>query len=346
MSFEVPGWNLPQLAVPGKRQSKKVADSNNLNDSKLNPLIKKNRKKKPKVNDYVGSQNLNTPTKGLRTSKLVQVRVDLGDAKEGKTKDEIKLAGARFRSLNQRLYEIPSYEAAEYFQTDPKEFYHYHVGFREQTKAWPVNPVDLFISKMKNLREERSLSENRSPPHGLPGSLASTVCKSAPEADKNYSSSGKQSKLIIVDMGCGEARIASELLKGDDNLFDVKSFDLVAANEHVTVASMTDIPISDGYVDIVVFSLSLMNTDYGLALREAYRILKPGSGRLWIAEVSSRFDGKLLDDFRLSLHGTGFKIESVDRQNTHFFVMEARKIGKIAADNKFPSLKACLYKKR
>jgi ubiquinone/menaquinone biosynthesis C-methylase UbiE len=41
-------------------------------------------------------------------------------------------------------------------------------------------------------------------------------------------------------------------------------------------------------LDIGVFSLSLMGTNYVDFLREANRVIKPG-GKLFIAEVTSRF---------------------------------------------------------
>ena len=46
---------------------------------------------------------------------------------------------------------------------------------------------------------------------------------------------------------------------------------------------------ADNSVHAAVFSLSLMNTNYGDSLLEASRILRPG-GRTYIAEVESRFD--------------------------------------------------------
>jgi len=39
---------------------------------------------------------------------------------------------------------------------------------------------------------------------------------------------------------------------------------------------------------VVVFCLALMGTDYPSFLKEATRVLRPG-GKLWIAEVRSRF---------------------------------------------------------
>ena len=47
-----------------------------------------------------------------------------------------KLAGSRFRSLNEVLYTTPSAEAFKRFQADPTLFENYHAGFREQTLGW------------------------------------------------------------------------------------------------------------------------------------------------------------------------------------------------------------------
>ena len=36
------------------------------------------------------------------------------------------------------------------FQSDPKLFFDYHDGFREQVKSWPKNPLDMIIGEIKN----------------------------------------------------------------------------------------------------------------------------------------------------------------------------------------------------
>lgn len=51
-------------------------------------------------------------------------------------------------------------------------------------------------------------------------------------------------------------------------------------------------------MDVAVFCLALMGTDYGSFLQEAARVLRSG-GWLWIAEVRSRFvDAKGREDVR------------------------------------------------
>jgi len=82
-----------------------------------------------------------------------------------------KLQGAHFRMLNEELYTTPSTAAVDLFERDASLFEAYHIGFREQTKRWPQNPVELII---KELRKH-------------------------PRA------------WVIADLGCGDARVAQVL---------------------------------------------------------------------------------------------------------------------------------------
>ncbi|KAF9271659.1 25S rRNA (adenine645-N1)-methyltransferase, partial [Linnemannia elongata] len=75
---------------------------------------------------------------------------------------------------------------------------------------------------------------------------------------------------VIADLGCGDAQIAAELPK-----HNVLSFDLVAKNDRVTACDIAHLPLEDASVDVAIFCLSLMGTDFLKFLREAYRVLKP-----------------------------------------------------------------------
>ena len=77
-------------------------------------------------------------------------------------------------------------------------------------------------------------------------------------------------KLVVGDFGCGEACIAQAV----PNV--VHSFDLVAANPRVTACNMKNVPLSDNKLDVAIFCLSLMGTDYIDFIKEARRVLKPG----------------------------------------------------------------------
>ena len=79
-------------------------------------------------------------------------------------------------------------------------------------------------------------------------------------------------RMNIADLGCGEGRLAIEL-KDRPNL-KVKSYDLCATAEHVTVADIAHLPLKDCYLDVAVFCLSLMGSNHIEFLREARRCLK------------------------------------------------------------------------
>lgn len=126
---------------------------------------------------------------------------------------------------------------------------------------------------------------------------------------------GTQGKEIAVaDMGCGEARLAKDLPH-----LSVHSFDLVAANERITACDVSRTPLGDSVVDVVVFCLSLMGTNYGDFLVEARRILKPG-GVVIVAEVASRFDGQDPTAFKAAVARLGFLVD-----DAHPFVVIGRR---------------------
>ncbi len=189
----------------------------------------------------------------------------------------------------------------------PQLFESYHEGFRQQTRDWPVQPVDVAASWLS----------------GLP------------------------SDLVVADFGCGDAKLMRTVKQ------KVLSFDLVANAPGVTACNMADLPLADASVDVSVFSLALMGTDYGAFLEEAARVTRRG-GWLWIAEVRSRFGGggvEKKEDFRpfLScLAQLGFRLTKQDASNRMFVTWILKKDSDIGQKGglRWPKLKACVYKRR
>ncbi len=56
----------------------------------------------------------------------------------------------------------------------------------------------------------------------------------------------------------------------------------------VTKADIANLPLEDGNVDIAIFCLALMGTNWVDFIEEAFRILR-WKGELWVAEIKSRF---------------------------------------------------------
>ncbi|KAJ1965678.1 25S rRNA (adenine645-N1)-methyltransferase [Dispira parvispora] len=216
-----------------------------------------------------------------------------------------KLAGARFRHINEQLYTTPGHQSFTLFQKQPEIFHDYHRGFRSQVESWPVNPVDVLIDYIRQ----------------------------------------QPQSTVVADMGCGEAKIAQSVTQR------IHSFDLVAANDHITACDIAHTPLEDNVVDIVVFCLALMGTNYLDFLREAHRICKV-RGKLLIAEVVSRFTD--IDAFVKLLDSLGFALVRKDDSNKMFTLLELVKLRsrKQQKNNDLdlasaPSLlKPCIYKRR
>ena len=186
-----------------------------------------------------------------------------------------KLISARFRHLNETLYTRPSEEAFQLFADSPEMFDEYHEGFRRQVKVWPENPVDSFL---KDIRARGKIKfQGKGRPGAGPTPLSKTVL---PRTNQ---------ECTIADLGCGDARIAEALQVDKKKLrLDVKSFDLQSPSPLVTKADIANLPIPDGSVNVAIFCLALMGTNWVDFVEEAYRILH-WKGELWVAEIKSRF---------------------------------------------------------
>ncbi|CAL1391709.1 unnamed protein product [Linum trigynum] len=152
---------------------------------------------------------------------------------------------------------------------------------------------------------------------------------------------------VVADFGCGDARLAKNVKN------KVFSFDLISKDPSVIACDMSKTPLDSSTVDVAVFCLSLMGTDYPSYLNEAQRVLKPG-GWLLIAEVKSRFDpitgGADPNKFVKAISELGFTSVLKDFSNKmfilfHFQKKEKRESSKSKAIE-WPELKPCLYKRR
>ena len=220
-----------------------------------------------------------------------------------------KLLGARFRQINEFLYSSDSSSAFNHFKNNLNEFEKYHQGWRlQQQKGWPINPVDIIRELILQ------------------------------------ASSGKESNIAIADMGCGEATLMKSV--SNNRRYTVHSFDLVSQHPAVVACDISSTPLPNSSVDFAVFSLSLMNTNYGDSLVEAARILRAG-GKVFIAEVESRFDEKTRAFFVKCMELIGFMHLFTDTQFKVFVVFQFQLLKHSATRTvSWPPLKACQYKKR
>lgn len=218
-----------------------------------------------------------------------------------------KLISARFRHLNQTLYTEPSLKALQLFARDPQMFEDYHSGFRQQVTTWPSNPVDTFIETIRSRGAVR-LPNQKKP---MKGKFAPKAKKPVVEDANDLKSLAlprTQGVSIIADLGCGDARLAQTFVdSGDAHTLNLKilSYDLHSPHPLVTKADISKLPLEDGSVDIAIFCLALMGTNWISFIEEAERILH-WKGELWIAEIKSRF-GRVGKGGKVVEHSVGGK---------------------------------------
>ena len=222
-----------------------------------------------------------------------------------------KLVSSRFRYLNQTLYTTPSKSSYELFQNNPSFFTEYHEGFRRQVSSWPENPVDGFVkwirdrSKVGGNRADlgsqkaRFRKKNKEKTGNSDGRTYHVVAPVDTEGIEPLPRNARSGLSTIADLGCGDAQLAQKLSGlGDDappgpvfvkslNL-RIHSFDLAAPSPLISVADIRSLPLADSTVDIAIFCLALMGTNWTDFIEEAWRILR-WKGECWISEVGSRF---------------------------------------------------------
>jgi len=147
---------------------------------------------------------------------------------------------------------------------------------------------------------------------------------------------------VVADFGCGEAMLAASVPNR------VHSFDLYAVNDRVTVCEMSHVPLEKESVDVAVFCLSLMGTNFKDYIMEANRVLVR-NGVLLIAEVKSRMEESGLSNFIDFMEECGFVYEKSDKRNKMFLWFEFYKRDRgfySSKERTVALLKPCLYKKR
>ncbi len=133
--------------------------------------------------------------------------------------------------------------------------------------------------------------------------------------------------LVVGDFGCGEAFIAAE----SGSLHTVHSFDHVAIDKRVIACDIAHVPLEDESLDLAIFCLSLMGTNFTDYIREAHRCLRL-DGMLHIWEPTGYFDD--IKEFCTRLAGLGFDVMAPSVEGAFsrvYAVKNAKKVDKTAA---------------
>ncbi|PBP21076.1 ribosomal RNA-processing protein 8 [Diplocarpon rosae] len=211
-----------------------------------------------------------------------------------------KLISARFRHLNQTLYTTPSAHSLSLFAENPEMFSEYHEGFRRQVEVWPENPVDGYLAQIL------ARGKIKGPHRGNPLNKATKITETALPRTESI--------CTIADLGCGDAALATALQSHLKSLkLKIHSFDLQSPSSLVTKADIANLPLIDGTVDIAIFCLALMGTNWVDFIEEAFRILR-WKGELWVAEIKSRFGRVTGAGKKVVEHSVGNRKRPLDKK--------------------------------
>ena len=128
----------------------------------------------------------------------------------------------------------------------------------------------------------------------------------------------KRKDFVVADLGCGENLLCKEI-PGNK----VLSFDHVAIDDSVTACDISDLPLESDHVDVAVFALSLMGTNYSDYIEEAHRILKP-MGFIFLAEPKAKWEGRQ-DELERLMVNCGFSKPVVWRSG-NFMYLKSEKV--------------------
>ena len=127
---------------------------------------------------------------------------------------------------------------------------------------------------------------------------------------------------IVGDFGCGENLLKTVITN------KIHAFDFIAIDDTVTSCDLSCVPLNNEVLDVVVFSLALMGTNYSESLLEAHRVLKK-YGVVMIAEPRNRWSDDLgdLDEERVKtlMSETGFRITGDIKVTDSFIYIDAIK---------------------
>ena len=182
--------------------------------------------------------------------------------------------------------------------------------FSEMNKKWNTSNSKTTHDRLKSDKSEwikyhELYSKSRQNWSEIPYKEIGKILKNRPE-------------WIVGDFGCGENLLKLEIPN------KVISLDHVSIDDSVISCDLTNVPLDNNSLDVVVFSLSLMGTNYNEYLKEAYRTLK-SMGMIIISEPSTRWENKE-ESLKELLIESGFSISGDVKHSDRFIYITSIKL--------------------
>jgi superfamily II DNA or RNA helicase len=229
-------------------------------------------------------------------------------------RDGVNYPSEPWKSLLNQTVKQFFVEYREWLENNPKREREYHPAylgeFSEMNKTWNTSNSKTTHVRLKDDKSEwinyhKLYSDARKNWSEIPYKVIADIIKSRPE-------------WLVGDFGCGENLLSKEIPN------KVLSFDHVAIDDTVISCDISNIPIENNIFDVVVFSLSLMGTNYKEYFKEAYRTLKP-MGMVIIAEPSNRWKDRD-EELKSLLIEEGFNISGDIKHTDKFIYVTAIKL--------------------
>jgi ribosomal RNA-processing protein 8 len=124
---------------------------------------------------------------------------------------------------------------------------------------------------------------------------------------------------LVVDMGCGKARISKHFK--ESTKFEFHNYDHVSYNEDITRCDISCLPEEGDEVNICILCLALMGSNCHDYIKEAYRVLEK-NGILIIVEGAKQWQGDEGEPSKLIeiVEKYGFEVRGVPYNDTFIFL--------------------------
>lgn len=186
--------------------------------------------------------------------------------------------------------------------------------FARMNNRWYASSSELTNLRLKQNPEEWAHY------HTMYQQLRKTWTVVPMDEEIRWLSEPERQDLVVGDFGCGEALIA----KAVSDRHQVYSFDHVAIDERVIACDITKVPLENGTLDVAIFCLSLMGSNFTEYLREAHRCLHL-DGLLHIWEATKYFED--VGQFCSKLAKLGFDVMAPESEGnfTRIYAMKTAK---------------------
>ena len=183
--------------------------------------------------------------------------------------------------------------------------------FSEMNRVWSISNSKTTSERLLETPEEwyqyhTLYSEKRKEWNEIPYEVIGKKISSRPD-------------WVVGDFGCGENLLSKEINN------QVYAFDHIAIDENVIACNISDVSehLNNNVLDVVVFSLSLMGSNYIDYLKEGHRTLKP-YGIIMICEPKSKWEERE-NELISTLEEIGFNCRIV-RTTDKFIYIDGSKI--------------------